>query len=175
MAMETPIVFAIDWEQCKRMWINYLWPDRPNVKSMSSMTDISNVDMTIYDKYEPMFFGLHVEGLLVGVNSGHKTSETHYRSRGLYVMKGYRGKFYGQNLLEATLMQAEKEGCSVCWSLPRRTALRTYEAVGFEKHSDWFDSKGRLVSDSEQHRVITVDADEEDAHCYVTASVQELK
>ena len=90
-------------------------------------------------------------------------------------MKGYRGKFYGQNLLEAALVQAEKEGCSVCWSLPRRTALRTYEAVGFEKHSDWFDSKGRLVSDSKQHRVITVDADEEDAHCYVTTSVQELK
>ena len=46
--------------------------------------------MEIYKKYFPYFFGAYVDGKLAGVNSGHKTSETNFRSRGLYVLEEYR-------------------------------------------------------------------------------------
>ena len=29
-------------------------------------------------------------------------------------------------------------GCTMCWTLPRETALPAYEKVGFVKMSEWF-------------------------------------
>ena len=35
--------------------------------------------------------------------------------------------------------QAKKENKTVCWSIPRKTALPAYEKAGYIKCSDWFD------------------------------------
>ena len=122
----------ITFEEIKPMW-EKLWPGRDDIKPMSSMTDNDDYDLAIYDKYKPIFWGVFTDDTneLIAVNSGHPTSDTRFRSRGLYVKPGYGGKGLGQLLLKTTIDHAIKEGFETIWSLPKKTALKTYEAVGF--------------------------------------------
>ena len=79
-----------------------------------------------------------MDGKLAGVNSGHRTSETNFRSRGLYVLEQYRGLSVSTDILQYTIDSARDMGCTMCWTLPRETALPAYEKVGFVKISEWF-------------------------------------
>ena len=69
---------------------------------------------------------------LVGVNSGHKSSDTQYRSRGIWVNPNYRRKGIAQRLFVLTERQARDEECEMIWSIPRKTALSAYTNFGFE-------------------------------------------
>tara|TARA_B100001250_G_scaffold143025_1_gene122376 strand:- start:17342 stop:17830 length:489 start_codon:yes stop_codon:yes gene_type:complete len=134
----------ISWSDCKKIWVHHLWPGRP-LQTMSSMVPYGElhlheykVDMEIYKKYFPYFFGAYVDGKLVGVNSGHKTSETNFRSRGLYVLEEFRGLKASTGILQHTVDTARDLGCTMCWTMPREKALPAYEKVGFVKISEWF-------------------------------------
>lgn len=139
----------ITFEEIYPMW-EKLWPGRDRIKPITSMINNREYDMSIYDKaedsegyYSGVFFGVFTDDTneLVAVNSGHQTSDTRFRSRGLYVKPGYGGNGLGQLLLQTTVDFAKLKGFEVIWSLPRSTAFKTYEAVGFicsvgeEEHS----------------------------------------
>ena len=47
----------ITWEQTSLLW-KELWPDRDDVKHMSSMSISGTFEMEAYKKFEPTFFGL---------------------------------------------------------------------------------------------------------------------
>lgn len=98
-----------------------------------------------YDSYNmtttPTFIGYKVDEQFVGVNSGHRTTNNGYRSRGLWVDPIFRGRGIGQKLLRATMDVGKSEGCIWVWSLPKQSSWTTYEAVGFEKKSEWFKSE----------------------------------
>tara|TARA_S200002703_G_C3733554_1_gene225492 strand:+ start:126 stop:599 length:474 start_codon:yes stop_codon:yes gene_type:complete len=115
-----------------------LWPGRDDIKPMSSMTDLHDWDMNIYEKYEPIFFGIYTDDTneLVAVNSCHPTSETRMRSRGLYVKSEYTGNGLAQGLLQHTIDYSRNEGYEVLWSIPRLTALKSYTSVGFIETGD---------------------------------------
>ena len=76
MEMATPMNIEfkeISWSDCKKIWVHHLWPGRP-LQTMSSMVPYGElhlheykVDMEIYKKYFPYFFGAYVDGKLVGV------------------------------------------------------------------------------------------------------------
>lgn len=137
MAMETQVK-EITWDTCKKIWVHHLWKGRKDIKTMSSMASATETDMEIYKKYFPYFFGAYVDGQLAGVNSGHRTSETNFRSRGLYVLEEYRRLNVSTDILQHTIDTARDMGCTMCWTLPRETALPAYEKVGFVKMSEWF-------------------------------------
>lgn len=84
----------------------------------------------------PTFFGYISNGNIIGVNSGHATTEG-YRSRGLWVHPQHRKQGIGQQLLLKTILQAKKENADLIWSYPRKTSWTTYESAGFELVSDW--------------------------------------
>lgn len=129
----------ISWGQCKPIWSKYLWPGRKIIQTMSSMTDAEGgIDMKIYERYQPYFFGVYIGQKLVGVNSGHQTSATDFRSRGLYVLEDYRGLSISKLVLQATLDKGRSLNCERCWTMPRESALSAYERVGFERKSEWF-------------------------------------
>ena len=88
-------------------------------------------DMSIF-QYDVTYWGAYHNSDLVGVNSGHRTSPEHYRSRGLWVHPEYRLQGISQLLFSQTLSQALAEGCVMTWSLPRMSALRAYQSAGFE-------------------------------------------
>ena len=134
----------ITFEEIYPIW-ERLWPGRDKIKPVTTMIDHRNYDMDIYDKadnkeglYAGVFWGIFTDDTneLVAVNSGHQTSDTHFRSRGLYVKPGYAGKGLAQVLLTQTINCARENNFSVCWSIPRKTAYKTYRSAGFTIHEE---------------------------------------
>ncbi len=76
---------------------------------------------------------------LVGVNSGHRTTDAQYRSRGIWVDPSYRKHGVAQILFTMTEHQAILEECNMIWSIPRKSALPAYTKFGFKTVGDYFD------------------------------------
>jgi len=132
------MIDLIEYSKILPIWQQFLWPGRIDIKNMSSMQYLSGYDVTIYNRYTPYFFAYYIDNNIVGINSAHKSSQTEFRSRGLYVFDEYRNKGIGKQLLEYTVKLGKIEGCEYCWSVPRKTALSTYLSSGFEKSSEFF-------------------------------------
>ena len=128
------------FQDVKNIWNEKLWPDRKStIKEMSSMQYLGGFDMAIYEKYKPTFFIVKYGNTIVGVNSGHRTKDRLYRSRGIWVDPEYRRHGVAQLLFDMTEKQAKKENCDAVWSMPRKSALSAYEKFGFVKQGDFFD------------------------------------
>ena len=138
------MISEITFEEIFPMW-EKLWPGRDSIRPSTSMIDWEDTDMMLYqyaaegkEHYAPVFFGIHAthpetnRQVLIACNSGHQTSPTRYRSRGLYVMPKFCRRGLAQALLTHTINYARDRGFETVWSLPRETALKTYESVGFE-------------------------------------------
>lgn len=126
------MIREITFEEIRPLW-ELLWPGRDDIRPMSSMIDNKDHDISIYEKYTAKYWGVFTDDTheLIACNSGHPTSDTRFRSRGLYVKFGYGGKGLGQLLLKITIEHAIKEGFETIWSCPRESAMKTYQAVGF--------------------------------------------
>lgn len=130
----------IHYQDILPIWKTKLWPERDSkIEEISCMIYQKGYDIQIFDLYKPTFWGIYHENELVAVNSGHRTSEIDYRSRGLWVDTDYRRRGLTKLLFNALFEQAKKEKVSLVWSCPRKTALAAYEANSFQKTSDWFD------------------------------------
>jgi GNAT superfamily N-acetyltransferase len=127
----------INYDDIFLVWSNFLWPNRTNIKHMSSMLFMSGYDIDIYTNYQPVFLGLFDNNTLVAVNSCHQTSETDYRSRGLWVDPQYRGKGLGKKILCEVDFYAAKAGCIRVWSLPRYESRHVYESAGYVIAGTW--------------------------------------
>lgn len=132
----------IDFPTIQDVWRTKLWPNRTSpIETHSAMTwpdsATEQYDMKIFEN-TASFFGVFVDGTLIGVNSGHRTSDTHYRSRGLWVDPSFRKQGIAQVLFQLTEQQAVDEGCSFVWSVPRKTALSAYQRFGFNTVGGFF-------------------------------------
>ena len=134
----------ITFETICHIWQKHLWQNRVSpIETHSAMTwpydgNPIEFDMDIFN-YEPSFFGVTANGRIVGVNSGHRTKDNIYRSRGIWVDPDVRKKGVAQLLFNATQKQAINEGCNMIWSIPRKSALPAYTKFGFETMGDFFD------------------------------------
>jgi len=130
------IIKNISWDEILEIWERYLWPDRKSKIKPAVGMKFNGTWERYVGENDPTFFGAYENGILVGVNSGHKAervgNKQYYRSRGLYVFPKYRGKGIAQALLQKTIEQAEFENCDLIWSIPRVKALPTYLKVGFK-------------------------------------------
>ncbi len=135
-------LIRLSFDQILDIWQKKLWPNRTSViETHSAMTwpyegAPEEYDMNVF-KYPATFWGLFIDEKLVGVNSGHKTSDTQYRSRGIWVDPDYRKQGIAQNLFNMTKHQAILEKCEMIWSIPRKTALPAYTKFGFETVGDY--------------------------------------
>ena len=132
----------LDFNTVKDIWQGHLWPDRSSaIETHSAMTwpfqgNPEQYDMKVFD-YPATFWGTYIDSKLVGVNSGHKTTNLQYRSRGIWVDPEYRKRGVAQILFIMTAHQAKVEGCEMIWSIPRKTALPAYTKFGFETVGDY--------------------------------------
>ena len=136
------IVKTIDWETIKFQWMHNLWPGRFDVKPMSSMVynRPDEYDMSIYENYVPTFWGVYTDDKqVVGVNSGFRTSDDMYRSRGIWVDPGFRKQGIAQMLFDALEERAKIEKANSLWSYPREGSHYAYLKFGFEMTSDWYE------------------------------------
>jgi len=135
-------IIRLSFEQISSVWQNHLWPDRESpIESHSAMTwpfegNPQEYDMNVFN-YPATFWGVYIDNKLVGVNSGHKTTDTQYRSRGIWVHPEYRKQGIAQNLFNMTKHQAVLEKTDMIWSLPRKTALPAYTKFGFQTVGDY--------------------------------------
>lgn len=135
-------IIRLSFEQITNVWQNHLWPDRESpIESHSAMTwpfegNPQEYDMNVFN-YPATFWGVYIDNKLVGVNSGHKTTDTQYRSRGIWVHPEYRKQGVAQNLFNMTKHQAVLEKADMIWSLPRKTALPAYTKFGFQTVGDF--------------------------------------
>lgn len=134
---EDPIkVEIISFEDALPLW-QKLWPGRDTIASMSSMLYLFDSDTSIYDKYDPSFFGVYDKETLIACNSGHPTSDKEYRSRGLYVDPAYRNLGIATELLKVTCEYAKYTGYRMIWTCPRKGSQHVYYRVGFKRTSEW--------------------------------------
>jgi GNAT superfamily N-acetyltransferase len=143
--------FETTFEEIYDIWNEGLWPNRVSkIESRSSLSwnaklweDYGNISITKQKeriwKCEPTFWAARSDGKLIGVNSGFKTNDDIYRSRGLYVSPEHRGIGVSKILLKLTIATAKKENCRIIWTMPRKSALFAYENVGFRKIGKWID------------------------------------
>ena len=133
----------ISFDDILPIWQDELWPTRESaIETHSAMTwpfswPDEEIDMSIFE-YTPVFWGVFMDNMLVGVNSGHRSSEVEYRSRGIWVDPAFRKTGVSQLLFEMTEDQATAEGCEMIWSIPRKTALKAYTKFGFQTVGDYF-------------------------------------
>jgi len=144
----------VKFEEVLPMW-ERLWPGRDIIRPTNSMLDFDGtIDMTLYDKaadgikwYDGVFWAAvtHIgeKRIIIGVNGGFQTSETSFRSRGLYVEPAYGGKGIGTMLLKCTVAWAKEQGFETVWSFPKKKAAKTYKAAGF--------TLGKLHEDEESY------------------------
>lgn len=128
----------LQFDEILPIWEKFLWPNRTTpIESHSAWLhppgelDMKNFDLPV------MFYGLELNGILVGVNSVHLCADNSARTRGLYVDPIVRGRGYGSELLSIAVFWAVKNNAQSIWSYPRKTAWPAYEAVGFKLTSDW--------------------------------------
>lgn len=136
----------ISFEEIKTFWLSGLWPDRDDIKPISTIKFSQNreleYDMNIKNSI-PTFWGCYHNDQIIGCVSGFSSCKEGYRVRGLYVTPEFRGFNISKVLLELTIVQAKLENKKFVWSIPRKDALYSYKSVGFLQCSDWFD-KGML-------------------------------
>ena len=125
----------ISFEQISQAW-SKLWPGR-------DAEPTNPWDLTEDNKIQqssalglPTFFGVYDNNTLIGVNSGYKTSDFNYRSRGLWVDENYRRRRVSMLLLHNTINQARKERATTIWTCPREESVEAYKKCGFEIISD---------------------------------------
>jgi GNAT superfamily N-acetyltransferase len=143
--------FETTFEEIYDLWNEGLWTNRVSkIESRSSLSwdarlweGYGNISITKQKeriwKYEPTFWAARSGGKLIGVNSGFKTKDDIYRSRGLYVSPEHRGVGVSKMLLKLTINSAKQGGCRIIWTMPRKSALPAYESVGFHKIGGWID------------------------------------
>lgn len=135
------MIKQITFEEILPIWTNHLWPNRTSpIEPHSAMLFKEKYDMQNY-KYPASFFAYYINDNIIGVNSGHRTFDDGYRSRGLYVMPEYRKKGIAKKLLLHTIEQGKIEGAQFIWSYPRQPSWKSYESAGFELASDWRDDE----------------------------------
>lgn len=133
----------IDFEEILPYWQNFLWPDRQSaIETHSSI--IYNTHPYEYDSSyfnnKPTFIGAFYADKLIGVNSGHLTGNE-YRSRGLFVLPEYRKLGVGKMLLSKIIEKGHEESANFCWSMPRKSSIKTYLSVGFNIVGEWFETE----------------------------------
>ena len=143
--------FETSFEEIYDFWNEGLWPNRiSKIEDRSALflnwdlwKNFGNISITKQRKkiweYEPTFWAVREENKIVGVNSGFRTDEKVYRSRGLYVTPEKRGAGLSKMLLKLTIATAKKENCRIVWTMHRKSALLANENVGFHKIGKWID------------------------------------
>ena len=149
--MQTTFDFVeeISFEEIKAVWERALWPNKKNGVAKANEwtwkwhTKNLGKDKKMAKEVDPTFICLRSGKEIVAVNSCYESNVEglfkYWRSRGLWVHPDFRGKEYSCVILTWCLEYARKHGGIYMWTVPRKSALRAYQKVGFVQCSEWFD------------------------------------
>lgn len=123
---------ACTFEDILPIWRDHLWPGRETaIRPQSSMLLDGSHDKSLYERHVH-FYKMEINKKIVAVNSVFETRSGEMRSRGLFVFPEARGQGMGRLLLEEAIRYTQANDGKILWSIPRVSAMKAYEAVGFE-------------------------------------------
>ena len=133
---------TISWKMISDIWSNQLWPNRDSpIETHSAMVWPYGDNPDVYSMevfgYEVKFIGAFDHDKLIAVNSGHLTSTTEYRCRGLWVNPEHRRQGIAHTMFALLENHALIQGANLMWSLPRQSALTSYVLYGFRPQGDF--------------------------------------
>lgn len=125
-------IIEVDFDTVLPFWRDRLWPGRGSpIRPVSTMTFLGGYDLTIKQQKARFFAAYRNGGQMIGVFSGHPTSDTHYRARGLYVIPEYQQMDIGTNLVRQVVIAAAEANRDVCWCIPRVYNTDFFQKCGF--------------------------------------------
>ncbi len=134
------ILTQTSFEEIYLVWKDKLWPNRESeIRPYSTIKYLGGKNPEIAKFARPVFYKLVLGKKIIGVNSGHLTSTNEYRNRGIWIDPEYRGQSLSRLFFTQSLSDAKSMGCNLLWSLPRKTAIKSYISYGFEITSGWDD------------------------------------
>ncbi len=129
------MIYRISYEIAKEVWKQDLWSygdgaDKKYIKmKMKGKFDKTMAEKTIF------YWAYKLDDKIVGINSGYKSCDNYYRSRGLWVDPRFRGAGFAKSLLDVVIGESIFWNCKYIWSYPREESLSVYESMGFKKQS----------------------------------------
>lgn len=143
------MIYRVDFETIQKVWRENLWVEGDSADKRYNRIKIDGkFDQDMAEK-TVMYWAYRLDdpndqnplqsshGEIVGVNSGYKSCENYYRSRGLWVTPRFRGAGFAKSLLDVAIGESIFWNCRYIWSYPREESLPVYESMGFEKKTDF--------------------------------------
>ena len=131
------MIYRIDFETIQKVWRENLWVEGDSADKRYNRIKIDGkFDQDMAEK-TVMYWAYKLDDEIVGVNSGYKSCENYYRSRGLWVTPRFRGAGFAKSLLDVVIGESIFWNCKYVWSYPREESLGVYESMGFKKQGDF--------------------------------------
>ena len=131
------MIYRIDFETIQKVWRENLWVEGDSADKRYNRIKIDGkFDQDMAEK-TVMYWAYKLDDEIVGVNSGYKSCENYYRSRGLWVTPRFRGAGFAKSLLDVVIGESIFWNCKYIWSYPREESLGVYESMGFKKQGDF--------------------------------------
>ena len=131
------MIYRIDFETIQKVWRENLWVEGDSADKRYNRIKIDGkFDQDMAEK-TVMYWAYKLDDEIVGVNSGYKSCENYYRSRGLWVTPRFRGAGFAKSLLDVAIGESIFWNCKYIWSYPREESLGVYESMGFKKQGDF--------------------------------------
>ena len=131
------MIYRVDFETIQKVWRKNLWVEGDSADKRYNRIKIDGkFDQDMAEK-TVMYWAYRLDDEIVGVNSGYKSCENYYRSRGLWVTPRFRGAGFAKSLLDVAIGESIFWNCKYIWSYPREESLGVYESMGFKKQGDF--------------------------------------
>ena len=131
------MIYRVDFETIQKVWRKNLWVEGDSADKRYNRIKIDGkFDQDMAEK-TVMYWAYKLDDEIVGVNSGYKSCENYYRSRGLWVTPRFRGAGFAKSLLDVAINESIFWNCKYIWSYPREESLGVYESMGFKKQGDF--------------------------------------
>jgi len=131
------MIYRVDFETIQKVWRENLWVEGDSADKRYNRIKIDGkFDQDMAEK-TIMYWAYKLDDEIVGVNSGYKSCENYYRSRGLWVTPRFRGAGFAKSLLDVVIGESIFWNCKYIWSYPREESLGVYESMGFKKQGDF--------------------------------------
>lgn len=126
------VIEESDFATIHKIWSEYLWPGRESkIEPLSAISDDLSIDINIF-RFKAYYLICKLKGNIIGVLSGHPTSESNYRLRGLFVAEEFRNQGVGTLLMQKQIEYAKSLNMKCVWLLGRIYREPLYTSLGFE-------------------------------------------
>ena len=122
-------------------WCRYLWPNRDSeIEDVSYINSSGNIDLSMQPKDKIYLIAKKNDASkeVIGVISGHSSSQNEYRVRGVWVSEDWRKQGIGSDLLKQLILRIPKKKYSHIWVMPRQRVMPFYADNNFSVEKEIF-------------------------------------